>query len=432
MISTALRESAPEERSVTIIGLDDPPSISSPDPSHCLARRNDASTTTPTEEIMMESQALLLLSSSLFKWTISAPLLQMSLAEALLRAKTTIVCCPLPHTSSIEAAQEILDRISNLMRLESIECEFDKETGRIDGRWECCLRFSIHLWSLSDNNRNDDQSSSQSTSSVVVECQRRQGCGIGMQYIRRGLFAAIKKNQHHPLPVLTRNSHVIPQRICTSFMRARSKQVAPTIGREQEEELDRETLLICHELLDSTQHCRNRLGLEQLLLLSKPVENGNKTVARALILNDGEDAAFMRKKVCKYLSEARDRPTHFRRRDHHTEMGQIALRILANSLTQIYATDGLRRLFNQDFIDPFWRAVQSHLRYNLRNAIHCPDDAALSAKCIRIVNEMCSNNDKMIVDDRFLSDLRLAHLYGSVHHLNLARESMQLIEYYRA
>ena len=107
-------------------------------------------------------------------------------------------------------------------------------------------------------------------------------------------------------------------------------------------------------------------------------------------------------------------------------MSRLSLRILATALSKV-ARDGSSR--HVDFSDSFWGVAKGYFRDCLHNAVQNPREAALSAQCIRLMENMSPNEASTLWDDRLLADLLRAHEFGSVHHLELARESQRLIEH---
>ena len=232
------------------------------------------------------------------------------------RGSMTIECRP-----SI-SDQEVLDRISNFLRVHSIESNYDEETARIDGRLDCSLLFSISLWASSSPQpeAHDDENESRS-SGVIVELQRRQGCAIGMQRIRKGLFHAIMMegnvNSVPEQPLFSMDMNVameqaeIPSTVSRKFHEQwprKNDGTGRAYRRKTSDQCLRDCLSRCYELLESNHQDENQMGLENLLCLSKKMDEIDSyettSVARALILKEGRHGSFLRQNIARYLDKA--------------------------------------------------------------------------------------------------------------------------------
>jgi hypothetical protein len=104
--------------------------------------------------------------------------------------------CPRLPNASVEIQgdvplEAISERISSFMRLNSIQCNYDTERGRVIASTTNVHKFVVQLW----RRRNADTSSSSDI--IVVEVRRRLGCSIGMHRIKKSLVRSIKTGDYH-------------------------------------------------------------------------------------------------------------------------------------------------------------------------------------------------------------------------------------------
>ena len=234
---------------------------------------------------------------------------------------------PLLPTTSIRldnvAVETISRRISDFMAVNSILCSHHcSDMGRITCRTATCLKFTVQLWSIDgderdDGNNNRDVASSQDddTASVIVEIERRDGCPIEMQRIRRGLIRCCTGHSPPKLapsatPRRCQTTSTIVKRLYEDAFshqqQSRSDDVAPSSTKKRacDEMVMGRDLECCINLLESSRLDQNYLGMEGLRIMTDPSKVCPKKadwVARCLIFGKGQYGERLRNAFENYL-----------------------------------------------------------------------------------------------------------------------------------
>jgi hypothetical protein len=84
-----------------------------------------------------------------------------------------------------------------------------------------------------------------------------------------------------------------------------------------------------------------------------------------------------------------------------------------------------------DLTSSFWKRVTDHLLYDMKVATQRPNEAALSAKCIRLLNDVVRNGQMEHRQYKTLSPSKscLAHAiqFGQQRHVSLQKECEDLM-----
>lgn len=208
----------------------------------------------------------------------------------------------------------------------------------------------------------------------------------------------------------------------------------------------------CLELLESKRREENCLGMETLLDLSNPDRVGNERaeeVAHALAFGDGMFGQRLRALFLQYFRwPTSDRATSTGRLDGTdfedvsslecvTEVGKwqevhlLSLKVLTRCLDIILANEQ-DYLSNEatmlDFLSDFWSDVMIVLLMHLKECSCGPQEAALSARCLRILESL---KPGLLIPITAMSIVPLsvnAHKFGKNHHLLLENESQKLLQ----
>ncbi len=342
----------------------------------------------------------------------------------------------------------ITTRISNFLRINSISSLYSTEvSGKVDCQTCNCIKFVVQLWN--DEERN----------AVVVEVQRRRGCSIRMRRLRNCLYNCIISADDP-----CRNCCKIKIRKLSKVLQ---KTICDQLNSEQSVENQEQSTrrrfsdgqLLCLSLLESEKADENRLGLESFVGMTDPSnEESSHTVARALILNEGINSSRLRQAFLEFLCAklpsgdgARDwygvpalhtrtlmdDATLFEIPDiENTELGEVhvlALTALVNCLESIdtqeqdYLANEATKL---QLSTPFWTRVLEVLVYNLYEPSKRPFEAALSAKSLRILENLRPEKVSPIIDSFVAPILKSAHEFGKARHLLLEVESEDLVSRY--
>lgn len=343
----------------------------------------------------------------------------------------------------------VLDRISSFMRLNSISCFFKAEDGSVHCLTRNRTQFMLYLW------RKENESSSK----LVVEIERRQGCAIEMQRIRRGLFATFQTGQEPTScsgsPGVTAggaaptNSH--NRTVCSSIKR----QYRERVLRKEINDVSRkrsccEGILNCVRLLGSNCEDQQQLGMENLVCLtgggggcscSRAVdEETTREVAEALIYEDDRICAgslrdsvrvYFQGSDTKFNNGVDSEQLEFAERQHFSVMHSLALQALSNALeavVKVHDGTGGNNKKHVDLSSEFWQEVLSALAHDLTDAIARAQDAALAAKCLSALEDLVPGGAvRLLVEDGLVPYLSVAHSFGAAHHLTLKQELEHLM-----
>jgi len=313
---------------------------------------------------------------------------------------------------------ELLDRIRTFLRVRSISTRFRPQEATIHCR-TAWTYFVVQLWRIDDDDDTEYASPSSSFSSVVVDVQRRQGCCLETNRLRRRLFRAIETGQLDDLSssmgaeydrgcaaeaafaAVSDNSGNSDSRSCFD------RKVPPLVKMLYRERLSRiprgkapethgrqscseEDIARCEELLRSDCRDQNRLGIESLVFLTRGGGDSSlscvcadtaKDVARTLLYEpqpqrEGNSCCqSLRDAFCGYLRcnvNQLDRfdsgidTTDFSDAQHRATMHSLALQVLANALKIVVGdNDASNSNRNIDLSSEFWREVARSLTLNL-------------------------------------------------------------------
>ena len=182
--------------------------------------------------------------------------------------------------------------------------------------------------------------------------------------------------------------------------------------------------------------------MESLYLLTDPLkvqmEEADR-VSHLLIAGDGSCNTRLQEKFGSYFVGIQTRdsetPGDYDSDDDTNESARyakgeyfganhvLALQSLSNALESCSRCLKPLRL---DANKPFWENVVKALIYNLEVAAGRPLEAALSAKCIRLI-QSSEPGAMASFKSQLLPHLESAYHYGRSHHLLLQQESEQLI-----
>jgi Leu/Phe-tRNA-protein transferase len=198
---------------------------------------------------------------------------------------------------------------------------------------------------------------------------------------------------------------------------------------------------MCHDLLESNLEDQNRLGMESLLFLTdKAVVTATTAlqVARAIVFGQGLYAESLRDELLFYFrafksEEDRDdtwpnEDEAFNYEESHNiaAMHNLALRVLGNALKLIAGLDGID-LEAIDLSSDFWNTVLYSILYNIKEAIRLPQEAALSTKCIALLEQIAHEDVSRWIENNLLPALIQAYKFGKAHNLELEQESGSLL-----
>jgi hypothetical protein len=340
-------------------------------------------------------------------------------------------------------------------------------------------KFTIYLWKAEPASRHsNDNDDDDTVESIIVEIQRHTGCCILMHQIQRSLFhyimtgqvsdatASTGSNTSSSFMTVTRtcafdNESMFHRVICSSIRRQQKEQ-----QQASEEELCKDNIEICVDLLNSDWEDHKRMCMESLVLMTNPLASCEKlarAIARALIYGNDDHGMIslpsscfnaLRDQLMKHL-EHNDQPTAIQAEVRESivdnddtealeyEQGHdfgvlhnLALHVLVNTL-QVVSSQNQDNTnsgtMNVDLTSDFWYTATKAFVYNLSVAVHRPDEASLSARCLALLQAIAplSSHDFLTMlemhDQFFLKKLFQAQDYGRAHHLRLEQASRLLL-----
>jgi hypothetical protein len=170
-------------------------------------------------------------------------------------------------------------------------------------------------------------------------------------------------------------------------------------------------------------------------------KNTTQLVCKALLFAEGPCAECLRDELLCYfrlaehaeerddtwLNEINDRLEYVEGHNFMT-MHNIALRVLANSLEEAVELEGLSSILEAvDWSDAFWETIFAALEYDMKEAIRWPQEAATSAKCLRLIEHLGPEALSHAMEDRLLPTLLQAYRFGEAHHFELQQEARGLL-----
>lgn len=362
---------------------------------------------------------------------------------------------------SMVPVSTLLHRIFNFMRLQSIPCKFHASDSvvRVNAfGGGSSLRFAVFLWRWSTTTDNK----------IVVEVQRRRGCAIEMQYVRRALFRALSSDQESTsaAPLVRKYQFKIPLLFfskklvekCSSEKRAALQSIGNGSGHDVDD--DNESYYYtqgaakCNNLLSSAKSTDcNRLGLESLCHLLSDHDNKTVTetanevvvaVAHALVYDrcvspDADAASLLREAVLRFVKHQEDGASSAQTPGYHG-LHVLALKVLTKAF-RVIARHNLRTVPLSsaaadcnviDLASDFWRTVTDSCRRDIADATRRPCIAALSIELlIRLLEMLPPIQARAFVndDDEVMIDLLKAYSFGKLHHLGLEQKSRDLIDF---
>jgi hypothetical protein len=182
--------------------------------------------------------------------------------------------------------------------------------------------------------------------------------------------------------------------------------------------------------------------MESLLLLTDTSVVTKETaleLARALVLDRGPFADSLREEIIFYfraVESVEDRDGTWPNEDSEAldygeghniaAMHNLALRALGNAL-EVIARVGDVDSEVLDLSSDFWKTIFDAIKYNIQEAVRRPQEAALSAKCIALIEQIGHEDVSRWIEDNLLPALPQAYKFGKAHCLELEQESGSLL-----
>jgi hypothetical protein len=320
--------------------------------------------------------------------------------------------------------EEVLRRIELLIRAKSLSYTVDLDTACIECRTSCALHFALHLWINKD-------------ARILVEVQRRDGCAILMQRAKHTLFEVLKTGVPPTTCDLQRchsNMAISPR-----VKQMMQERLGEQCERQSSEQDVKDCLETCEELLNSDRNDLNQLVMEALVNMTDPRTSTRSTVHRACkAILDGQSQSSIhgdfvcimrqtsvkRRRTSFKYQYAKEAPPETEQADRR--MAVLVLRALSNALNAALQSPG-----GGKWIEPsseFSEAIAAMLKSNLCDPVRRPQEAALSAQCIRLLEELDSSCAALFSEVELAERLVDARRFGETHCRLLERESETLLQ----
>ena len=359
----------------------------------------------------------------------------------------------------------VLERLSTFLRVHSIEHTFhfsnddDNEEEEEESVRVCCrtanlLHFVVLLWrgGNDDDDDDDDDADNNNNNSIVVEVQRRKGCSVEMQCVRRALFAVLQASDDEASTTTCSSSSqqqlsmchkMIPPSFCkkvyekyrpsTEQQSSSTTQTSSSSSIASDESSVECCLERCRDLLNSACRERNQLGLECLVNLTDPAIADRKT-AKEGAWSTLQDDSSIQQPLLRYIiqKESADEST-----ETHEELHTLALMVLVNSLRVFRADDDLLEQHRPQMMDvssDFWHSILESCQNDLATVAQHPRDAELSIEVLHSVLELVPRAvAAAIVRDcrrrMLLEHLMEANSFGKLYLLSLEEKSQGLLDH---
>ena len=315
----------------------------------------------------------------------------------------------------------ITSRISEFLRVNSVETYYDNEKGIVRCRTISGCVFVINIWKDRDDK------------TFLIHFQHVSGCSMHSANIRSGLRNAIlMSKQQKPSPLFTSSS--VPTILSSCEIRVhRSNEDRSSISSHEVEE---SSLQCCERMLKSHLLSENRLGLESLAMITDKTKTIPKAMREACfaVSHDSGLQDLLRRYLevasftnsSPYAGEEQEQASfglYHERRNHI-----LVLQILAQSLL---LSNGTTSMIRQN---KFWEVVFTSIADNIEHASTRPLEATLSARCLSELLDADAISpwelsSKRVGHDssRFEQSIKNAHRFGSLHNASLEGETGRLL-----
>mmetsp|Transcript_3658 Transcript_3658/g.9161 ORF Transcript_3658/g.9161 Transcript_3658/m.9161 type:complete len:432 (-) Transcript_3658:39-1334(-) len=334
-------------------------------------------------------------------------------------------------TISFDGSQQstILRRVCEFIQKCSLDFQVYPEEGRIDCRAPCFLSFCLFLWKNEENDH------------IVVELQRRQGCGVLMQRYRKALTDFLQTGADFDPRTIGGCPDVAPH-VKAMYEKA--------IANHNDTETPASLVGQCHGMMEGVFVDQKQLAMENLYLLlnSTAVEPGTiHKVANAILWGRSpeghtsvlDELSFclmgnQKKRMAAFSDDSCDFEEHEYAEGHYFGvMHNIALRVLSASLTAARPNEMPPNILRSST----WRTVLGALCYNISQAETRPQEAALSAHCLVLLDQLTHDNTNqqdvldMVMEDshhEIVPCLLAAQSFARRHNETLHRELSDLLD----
>ncbi|KAG7345560.1 hypothetical protein IV203_033091 [Nitzschia inconspicua] len=338
----------------------------------------------------------------------------------------------------------IASRICEFMKFNSICCDYHGNAARVDCKTICGLKFVVQLWrKIKEQQCGTKQSTpngcSDMETATILEVQRRRGCCIVMRSVRKSLYHAVLKNTMAN-SIMAGDGSRKKRSICL-----------PNLPRSFPHSTDAriDTTPHCLDLLASARHDCNRFGLEMLLVLVDSDLVGTtkaEEVAQALAFGIGELGSKIRKTFLSIIALASPKSKEAADGcdvedvslldcsltiDEEKQLLRLLSAKVLSSCLDIIMEREQDYLCNEanmlDLYSDFWSKTASFLLLQMDECAKRQHEAALAAKCFRILESLHPGSMIPWTDSMVVTKAIKAYKLGQQQHLFLEQESGKLL-----
>jgi hypothetical protein len=345
------------------------------------------------------------------------------------------------------SSTQITSRIYAFMKVNSICCSYHGNEARVDCKTFCGLKFVVQLFRRRMEQQQDQSTPVPSVTTataisdpIVMEVQRRRGCCIVMRTVRTMLYRSVLKNSVANAKKAWEECSKHQQRQCWKGS-SRSTSISPTFDTEPR----------CLDLLASRRKDCNRFGMDLLLVLVNPDCVGRdkaEEIAHALAFGTGPLGERLRMVLLSVIDISRQRqggvdddgldiqnvstlkcPTSSDSEVQHLRL--LCVQILSTSLDIIIEKEQDYLCNEANLLDlgsKFWSRIVSFFLFQLDDCARSQHEAALAAKCLRILESLHPGLLIPATKYKVVSKAIKAYTVGRNHHLLLEQEADKLLK----
>ena len=311
-------------------------------------------------------------------------------------------------------AEEVSSRISEALRLLSIEAEYDDIKAKAKCRTNDYACFRIRLYAGSEEGQ-----------PVIVECQRRSGSSMSFTQSCRAILCAA---EGRALASEATKKKVPP------FMKCPVSNMRCLQGLKTEE-VDRGAELACAlnkvmELLRKDKHDLSVIAMENLCALTDPLKTFPDTALKASrVIFVSDDKFNIREEMTALLERDGVSPDFDHvdiGPDHPARLRHLALLVFSNALTLTAKDGSLERAIQQEqWFDEF---LIPTLMDQVSSAKTCPNNASIATCCLNSLMSCSSIARGLVREYDGLQIIGQAHEHGVHCHELLANETRRCMK----
>lgn len=319
-------------------------------------------------------------------------------------------------------AIEVADRISNALRLLSVDADYDCEKAKVRCRTSDSVSFRIRLFAGSEEGL-----------PVIVEVQRRQGPPACFMRVCRQILdgAEGKIIEAETVPARKKMPPCMAEMPLSKLKCLQgATAAAPTLSRDPYAEAHG-TVAKSLDLLRSKERDVNVLGLENLCHLTDPLKTRPDIAlisCKAVI--SGEQSLEFREEIGVMLQKDAFLPEEFGNDDVMKELGEKCRHqtlVLLSNVLVVTSKEGsladavLRESWFADFLIPSLLDEVKSFEHSANNAYEACCGITSLATCSDVAR-------RLMAEHSAAEELRAAHSYALVNHELLANEAERSLQ----